>query len=68
MRVFVRLRELMLTHRDLARKLDELERRFQQHEQHFAVVFDAIRNLLEPEPAPEKLRIGFCHTEIPPSQ
>lgn len=62
MRVFVRLRELMLTQRDLARKLDELEKRFQHHEHHFAVVFDAIRQLLEPEPAQEKPRIGFSQT------
>jgi hypothetical protein len=59
MRVFVRLRELMITHRDLATKLDELEKKFQQHEQHFAVVFDAIRRLLEPDQAVEKPRIGF---------
>ena len=43
MRAFVRLRELMLTHRDLARKLGELERNHQHHEKQFTVVFDAIR-------------------------
>jgi hypothetical protein len=55
MRAFVRLRELMLTHRDLARKLEDLERRYDSQ---FRVVFEAIRELLEPTPA-KKRRIGF---------
>ncbi len=59
MRTFARLRELMLTHRDLARKLDDLERKHKRHEKHFAVVFDAIRQLLEPTPERNKSRIGF---------
>jgi len=59
MRAFVRLRELMLTHGDLARKLNELEKKYRQHEKHFAVVFDAIRQLLEPSRPRQKSRIGF---------
>ena len=59
MRAFARLRELMLSHRDLAQKLDDVERKYQQHEKHFAVVFDAIRQLLEPSPESKKPRIGF---------
>ena len=62
MRVFVQLRELMLSHHDLARKLEELEKRFNRHEQHFAVVFDAIRQLMKPEPELEKPKIGFAQT------
>lgn len=59
MRAFVRLRELTLTHRELARKLDELKKDYQEHERHFGVVFDAIRKLLEPPARPEPGRIGF---------
>ena len=59
MRAFVRLRALMLTHSDLSRKLTELENKYQQHEKHFAVVFDAIRQMLEPSPRLSKPRIGF---------
>ena len=59
LRAFVQLRELMLTHLDLARKLDELEKRYRKHEQHFTVVFDAIRQLLEPLTEENKSRIGF---------
>ena len=57
MRAFVRLRELMLTHRDLARKLKELEKNHQHHEKQFAVVF--IRQLFEPSRPKKKNRIGF---------
>ena len=55
MRAFVRLRELIATNRDLARRLDELEKRYDSQ---FKVVFDAIRQLMAP---PEKGRpsIGF---------
>ncbi|MHC4513485.1 MAG: hypothetical protein ACYTGW_05730 [Planctomycetota bacterium] len=49
----------MLTHYDLARKLDEPERKYEEHETQFAVVFDAIRQLLEPPPAKKAPRIGF---------
>ncbi|QDU27956.1 ORF6N domain protein [Anatilimnocola aggregata] len=57
MRAFVQLRELLLNHRDLARKVDELERKYDDH---FRIVFDAIRQLMEPPPEKgKKPRIGF---------
>jgi hypothetical protein len=55
MRAFVRLRELLATHADLARRLDELEQRYDAQ---FKAVFDAIRQLMAP-PASPKRRIGF---------
>ncbi len=55
MRAFVRLRGLLASHVDLARKLDELEKRYDRQ---FAVVFDAIRQLMTP-PATPRPRIGF---------
>ena len=58
MRAFVKLREMLATHRDLARRLDELERKYDAQ---FKVVFDAIRQLMAP-PEPPRRRIGF-HTE-----
>ena len=51
-----RLRELMATHRDLARKLAQLEKKYDKQ---FAVVFEAIRKLMEPPPDKPKRRIGF---------
>lgn len=59
MRAFVRLREIMSTHKDLARKLADLERKLGQHDEKFAIVFEAIRQLMAPPPAPPKPRIGF---------
>lgn len=54
-RAFVRLRALFATHRDLARKLEELERKYDKQ---FRVVFDAIRELMA-RIEPERRRIGF---------
>lgn len=56
MRAFVRLRELLATHKDLARKLEELEKKYDKQ---FAVVFEAIRQLMTPPEPPPKRRIGF---------
>ena len=63
MRAFVRLRELIATNRNLARRLDELEKRYDAQ---FKTVFDAIRQLMAP---PEKARrsIGFRVEEAGPA-
>ena len=55
MRAFVKLREMAGAHKDLARRLDKLERRYDSQ---FKAVFDAIRALMAEEP-PEAKRIGF---------
>ena len=55
-RAFIRLREVLATHKDLARKLAELERKYDAR---FRVVFDAIRQLMTPPAAAQKRRIGF---------
>lgn len=56
MRTFVRLREMLLTNAELARKLAALEKKYDAQ---FKVVFDAIRELMTPpEPSPKR-RIGF---------
>lgn len=59
MRAFVQLREMLATHKDLARKIEELERKHGEHDHNFTVVFETIRQLLEPPPAEKKRRIGF---------
>ncbi len=58
MRTFVRLRRILATHEDLARKLVALEQRYDKQ---FKVVFDAIRQLMAPPTASAKRTIGF-HT------
>jgi hypothetical protein len=56
MRTFVRLRRLMLSQEGMARKLSELEQRYDRQ---FKVVFDAIREMMRPEDPPRPRRIGF---------
>ena len=58
-RAFVRLRELISTHKELARKLDELERKITTHDQAIAGLIDAIRQLMTPSEPPRKRKIGF---------
>jgi hypothetical protein len=55
MRAFVKLRELLSTHKDLARKLADMEKKYDSQ---FKVVFDAIRQLMSPA-VPKKGEIGF---------
>jgi len=55
MRAFVRLRRMLESHADLAKKLDELEKKYDSQ---FKVVFQAIRELMAPPTASRK-RIGF---------
>ena len=56
MRAFVRLRSLIESHAELAEKLSLLERRYDHQ---FKVVFDAIREIMNPAQPPKKRRIGF---------
>jgi hypothetical protein len=63
MRAFVRLREMLSTHKNLLRKLEELERKYQTHDAQITAIFDAIRKLVETPPRPRR-RIGFT---APPS-
>jgi hypothetical protein len=55
-RAFVKLREMLSTHKDLAQKLETLEKKYDRQ---FKVVFDAIRQLMKPEEPPKERRIGF---------
>ena len=65
MRVFTKLREIMLSHKDLARKIEDLERKFQEkfneHDKKFIFVFDAIKQLLKEKKETPKRRapLGF---------
>ena len=55
MRAFVRLRQMLATHAELARKIEALEKKYDAQ---FKVVFDAIRQLMEPAPT-KRREIGF---------
>ncbi|OGJ66848.1 DNA-binding protein [Candidatus Peribacteria bacterium RIFCSPHIGHO2_12_FULL_55_11] len=56
MQAFVKLRELLSTQKDLVKKLDNLE---QKYDAQFKVIFDAIRQLMAPPVPKNKRRIGF---------
>jgi len=58
MRTFVKIREFLSTHKDLARKLEDLERKYESHDGHIKAIFEAIRELMKP-PVPTRQRIGF---------
>jgi hypothetical protein len=58
MRVFVRLRQMLATHKDLAAKLAELENRLKDHDEQITAIFEAIRRLVTPLERPKK-KIGF---------
>lgn len=58
MRTFVRLRQVLLTHKALARKLEALEKRVGDQDVKIQGVFDAIRDLMK-VPEKPKRRIGF---------
>ena len=58
MRAFVRLRQMLSTNADLARKLIEME---EKYDDDFKIVFDTLRQLMAPPPAKPRSEIGF-HT------
>jgi hypothetical protein len=66
-RAFVQLREAIATHKELAKRLDELESRLERklatHDQAIAGILEAIRQLMAPPEPVKKRRIGFVQTE-----
>ncbi len=58
-RAFVQLREGVSAHRELARRLDELDRKVGTHNRAIGQILEAIRQLTQPPPAPKARRIGF---------
>jgi len=59
MRAFVKLREMISSNKELAKKLIELEKKYDMQ---FKVVFDAIRELMK-HPEPKEKKIGFIVKE-----
>ena len=60
MRSFIKLREMISTHKDLAKKLEDLE---QKYDSQFKMVFDAIRQLMTPPEPKKKRTIDFGREE-----
>jgi hypothetical protein len=66
-RAFVQLRGVFATHRDLAKRLDELEsrieRKLETHDQTISDILNAIRQLMSPPVPKPRRRIGFISTD-----
>ncbi len=59
MRAFTKLREILLTHKELAMKINALEKKYAEHDDTIKDIFEAIRQLLERPPVKEKTITGF---------
>jgi len=62
MRVFVKLKELIFSHKDLARKIEDLERKFGEHDAKIIHIFNEIRRLMatsEPLDNYKRTKVGF---------
>ena len=59
MRAFVKLRQLLSTHKQLAEKLDLLEKRVEKHDSEIHAVFEAIRQLMVVHDEPRRKKVGF---------
>jgi hypothetical protein len=58
-RAFVQLREIISGHRELARKITQLERKLSDHDGQILAIVEAIKQLMDPKPLPKSRRIGF---------
>ena len=58
MRAFVKLRQILSTHKKLAHKLEQLERKIEKHDEEIRTIFETIRQLMTPPKKPKR-RIGF---------
>ena len=58
MRIFVKLREVLATHKDLALKFEKLEKRIVAHDEQIQTIFEVIQRLMAP-PEKKKNKIGF---------
>ncbi len=58
-RAFVALRRAISEHKELARKITQLERKLADHDDQIIAIIQAIKELSGPQPVPKKRRIGF---------
>jgi aminoglycoside N3'-acetyltransferase len=58
MRTFIRLKQMITTHKELAHKIEELERKYKKHDVEIETIFGAIKKMLEPPKSPPR-KFGF---------
>jgi len=63
MRIYTKMRELLLTHKDILLKLEQLERQVVQNSEDIQMIFAALKELLNPPQEPPRPRIGFLRAD-----
>ncbi len=59
-RIFTRMKEMLLTHKDILLKLEQVENKMNKHDDDIALIFQYLKKLLtEPEPQPRTKIVGF---------
>ena len=61
-RVFAKMREMLLTNKDILLNLEKMEKRLTEHDDHIAVIFNYIKKLINPPPVPRR-KIGFRRSD-----
>jgi hypothetical protein len=62
-RAFIRLRQFLATHKDLARRLEQHEKKLSTHDQAIAGLMNTIRTLMAPPEPPRRRPIGFVNPD-----
>ena len=62
-RVFTRMRELLVIHQDMLHRLERIEGKMALHDEDLSTLFDRIRELLTPAPGPPRRQIGYRQAE-----
>lgn len=57
-RIFTRIREMVLTNKDILQKLEQLEKKVTGHDENIQMIFEALKQLLN-QPKEPRRRIGF---------
>ena len=58
-KAFIKMREYILTHKDLKLKIEKLERKYKDHDEKINLIFEAIKQLLDPVKLKKEYKIGF---------
>jgi phage regulator Rha-like protein len=58
MRTFTKLREMMMSYKELQKKIEAMEQQHAKHDEHFQIIFKTIKQMLNP-PIKKKVKIGF---------
>ena len=58
-RAFVKLRQAISEHKELSRKISQIERHLSGHDEQINTIIKTIKQLIQPAPVPKKIRIGF---------